>query len=145
MVRRERRPPGPAGTRSRGTHRVMEKYRAANRLHRIRKVLRENFVDVEQLGMGRFILWGPVAAKYRPYVEVSFGEGFLEQEESGFDLYIEEIVVESKGMLVTPHKGSGKQGEIVAADTSGIEIHRKGHVLRLKAIGSDGSLLESSE
>jgi hypothetical protein len=123
----------------------MEKYRAGNRLHRIRKVLRENFVDVEQLGMGRFILWGPAAAKHRPYVEVSFGEDFLNQEGSEFDLYIGEIVVESKGMLDTPHKGSGKQGEIVAAGTTGIEIHRKGHVFHLKAIGSDGSLSESSQ
>jgi len=122
----------------------MEKCRAANRLHRIRKLLRENFVDVEQIGMGRFILWGPVASKHRPYVEVSFGEEFLNQEDGGFDVYIEEIVVESKGMLYTPHKGSGKQGEIMAADPTGIEIHRKGHVFRLKAIGYDGNLLESS-
>ena len=111
---------------------AMEKQdQRTKRLSHIRKVLEERFSEVEHVGATRFLVWGSLEFKHRPYIEIWFDQNSLDQEESDFRAYSQRIVSETEEILNDPDQGIRKQGEILLSGMNGITVRRGIHIYHL--------------
>jgi hypothetical protein len=102
-------------------------------------VLEQRFTDVEQVGITRFLVWGSDEFRFRPYIEIWFDQGFLDQEKNDFQAHGEKIVSEAEVMLNHPDQRVRKQGEILASGKNGIKVRRGIHMYQLTRMNEDGS------
>jgi hypothetical protein len=107
------------------------------RLSHTCKALEERFLEVEQVGVTRFLVWGSPEFKHRPYIEIWFDQDSLDQEESDFQAYIQRIVTEAEEMLTNPDQVIRKQGEILVSGMNGITVRRGSHIYHLSGIHDD--------
>jgi len=116
-----------------------ERARRTKRLTYIRSVLEQSFTDVEQVGITRFLVWGSDEFRFRPYIEIWFDQGFLDQETQDFQTHGQKIVSEAQDMLNHPDQGVRKQGEILASGKNGIKIRRGIHIYHLTGMHENRS------
>ena len=118
-----------------------EQTRRTEKLTHMRNVLEQKFTDVEQVGIRRFLVWGSDEFRYRPFIEIWFDQGFLDQDNDDFHTHSQRIASEAEVMLNNPDQGVRKQGEILASGMHGIRVRRGIHMYDLTGMNdtrSDG-------
>ena len=128
-----------AGGRSTMAASREEGARRTKRLAYMRSALEQRFTNVEQVGITRFLVWGSEEFRFRPYIEIWFDQGFLDQEKNVFQAHGQKIVSEAEVMLNNPDQGVRKQGEILASGKNGIKVRRGIHMYHLTGMHENGS------